>query len=116
MDKEYDPNLPPIASGPYILPRKHQMWVRKELEDMKKAGIIQRSLFPFASPIVIVPRKFPPALPVQETQRFCVDYRKLNALLPLVLGNKSSGVVTLTDSSKIEKCLHTCMIINSFSS
>ena len=29
MDIETDPNLFPIASGPYTLPLKHQEWVRK---------------------------------------------------------------------------------------
>ena len=46
---------------------KHQEWVRKELEDLEKARIIQRSLSLYASPIV-VPRKYPPGSPVQDTK------------------------------------------------
>ena len=61
-----DSNWPAIASKPYILPLKHQEMVRKELEDLEKAGIIQRSLLPYASPIVLVPRKYPPGSPVKE--------------------------------------------------
>ena len=85
MDIETDPNLPPIASKPYTLHLKYQEWVRKELEDLEKAGIIQRILSPHASPIVVVPRKCPPGFPVQESKRLCVNYRMLNAQLPTVL-------------------------------
>ena len=46
MDIETDPNLPSIAPKPYTLPLKHQEWVRKEIEDLKTAGIIQRILSP----------------------------------------------------------------------
>ena len=68
MDIETDPKLPPIASRPYTLPLKHQGWVRKELEDLEKAGIIQRCLSPYASPILIVPQQCPPGSTVQETR------------------------------------------------
>ena len=46
IDIETDPNLPPLASKPYTLPLKYQEWVRKGLEDLEKAGIIQRYLLP----------------------------------------------------------------------
>ena len=52
---------PPGASKPYTL-----------LQDLEKAGIIQRSLFMYASPIGIMPRKCQPGSPVQETKRLCV--------------------------------------------
>ena len=44
---------PPICQRPYNLPLKHADWVRKELETLEKAGIITRSISPWASPIVI---------------------------------------------------------------
>ena len=59
MDIETDPNLLSKASKPYTLPRKYHEWVRKELEDLKKARVIQRSLSPYISPIVLLPRKCP---------------------------------------------------------
>ena len=62
MDIETDPNLPPIASKPYTLPLKHLAWVWKELEDLEEAGIIQRSISHYASPIVILPGKCPVGL------------------------------------------------------
>ena len=56
-DKETNPNLPPIVSKPYTLPLKCKEWVRKELEDLENEGIIQRSLSPYGSPILVVPIK-----------------------------------------------------------
>ena len=38
---------------------------------------------------------------MQETKRLHVDYRTLNAQLPTVLQNKSSGVITFVVLSKI---------------
>ena len=76
---------------------------------MEKAGIIQITLFPYVSPIIAVLRKCPPGSPVQEEKRLSVDYRKVNAQLPTVLGDKSLGVITLDDIPKIDEmlaCLH----------
>ena len=44
---------PPITQKPYTLPLKHAKWVQKELEIWEKAGVIERSVSPWASPIVI---------------------------------------------------------------
>ena len=55
MDKETDPSLPPIAFNCYTPSLKPQMWVRKKLEDLETAGIIQRKLSPYDLPIVVVP-------------------------------------------------------------
>ena len=59
MNKELIHYSPPIASKTDSLLLKHEEWVRKELEDWEKAGIIQKSLSPYASPIVVVLRKCP---------------------------------------------------------
>ena len=45
---------PPITQKPYTLPLKHAEWVQKELEILENAGVIVRSVSPWASPIVIV--------------------------------------------------------------
>ena len=103
MDIETDPKLPLAAPKPSTLPLKYQEWVRKELEDPEKTEIIQRRLSSYASPIVIVARKCLPGSPVQETIRLCVDYRKLNAQLHAVFGNKSSGAITVVDMPKIDE-------------
>ena len=46
---------PPVYQRPYNLPLKHIDWVQKELNTLEKAGVITRSVSPWASPIVIVP-------------------------------------------------------------
>ena len=45
---------PPITQKRYTLPLKHAEWVQKELEILEKAGVIVRSVSPWASPIVVV--------------------------------------------------------------
>ena len=45
---------PPINQKPYTLPLKHTALVQKELEILEKAGMIVRSVSPWASPIVVV--------------------------------------------------------------
>ena len=47
----------PLAQSPYTLPLKHYDWVRKEIETLEKAGVIERSLSPWASPVIVVPKK-----------------------------------------------------------
>ena len=48
----YTGNHPPIASKPYTLPLKHYNWVQREIETLERAGIIERSISPWASPVV----------------------------------------------------------------
>ena len=83
---------PPIYQRPYSLPLKHVEWVTKELEILEKAGVISRSVSPWASPIVIVPKKSEPGEPPRR--RMCVDYRVLNSLLPPVnrAHSKAQGI------------------------
>ena len=94
---------PPICQRPYNLPLKHADWVRKELETLEKAGIITRSISPWASPIVIVPKKTEPDQPPKK--RLCVDYRALNSLIPPVTKahSKAKGVLTLVPLPKIDE-------------
>ena len=69
-----------ITQKPYTLPLKHTEWVQRELEILEKAGVIVRSVSPWASPIVVVLKRTAPGEPPK--QRLCVDYRTLNSLLP----------------------------------
>ena len=46
----------PITQKPNTLPLKHTTWVQRELEILEKAGVIVRSVSPWASPIVVVPK------------------------------------------------------------
>ena len=94
---------PPVCQKPYSLPLKHVEWVQKELEILERAGVIQRSMSPWASPIVIVPKKTEPGEPPRR--RMCVDYRMLNSLLPPVnkAHSKAKGIVTLVPLPKIDE-------------
>ena len=47
----------PITQKPYTLPLKHTTWVQRELEILEKAGVIVRSISPWARPIVVVPKR-----------------------------------------------------------
>ena len=63
----------PLAQSPYMLPLKHYDWVRREIETLEKAGVIERSLSPWASPGIVVPKKSAPDEPPRR--HLCVDYR-----------------------------------------
>ena len=95
---------PPIAQRPYPLALKHADWVKKELLTLEKAGVIVKSISPWASPIVVVPKK---AIAPNEPprRRMCVDYRALNALLPDVkkVGSSAKGVLTFIPLPKIDE-------------
>ena len=56
----------PITQKPYTLPLKHTTWVQRELEILEKAGVIVRSVSPWASPIVVVPKRNAPGEPLNE--------------------------------------------------
>ena len=94
---------PLITQKPYTLPLKHAMWVQKELEILEKAAVIVRSVSPWASPIVIVPKRTAPGEPPKR--RPCVDYRAINSLLPTVKKafSKAKGVLTLVPLPKIDE-------------
>ena len=64
----------PVAQSPYTLPLKHYAWVRKEIETLKKAGVIVKSISPWASPVIVVPKKS--ALDEPPRRRLVIDYRK----------------------------------------
>ena len=48
---------PPVCQRPCTLALKHIQWVQEEIETLERAGIITKSISPWASPIVIVPKK-----------------------------------------------------------
>ncbi|KAK9703188.1 Reverse transcriptase (RNA-dependent DNA polymerase) [Popillia japonica] len=48
-----------------------QKIVDKELDEMLRLGVVQKSSSPWSSPILMIPKK-------DGKYRFCVDYRKLN--------------------------------------
>jgi len=61
----------PIYRKPYLLPHAMQKEVEKELDDMRKLGIIEPSTSSYSSPIVVVRKP-------NGSNRVYVDFRKLN--------------------------------------
>ena len=54
---------PPVCQKLYILPLKHYSWVQQEIETLEQAGVIKKSISPWASPIIVVPKKSAPGEP-----------------------------------------------------
>ena len=66
-------NSPPIKLRARRMPPIHRQEAQQLLQDMLSNDIIQPSSSPWASPVVLVKKK-------DESLRFCVDYRKVNAV------------------------------------
>ena len=95
-------NHSPITSKPYTLPLKHYEWMQREIETLEIAGIIERSISPWASPVVIVPKKSTPGEPPRR--RMCVDYRRINKLQPEVTkADSGKGCISLIPLPKIDE-------------
>ena len=92
-----------FSQRPYTLPLKHAEWVKRELNILEAAGIIVHSVSPWASPIVVVPKRSAPGEP--SKRRMCVDYRALNKLLPPVkkAHSNAKGVLSLVPLPKIDE-------------
>lgn len=64
---------PPIKQHPYRSSFKENEIIQKEVKTMLQNNTIRPSRSPWSSPVVLVTKK-------DGTTRFCVDYRKLNAI------------------------------------
>ena len=92
----------PVAQSLYTLPLKHYEWVRKEIEMLKKAGVIVKSLSPWVSPVIVVPKKS--ALDEPPHSRLLIDYRKTNSLQEQIKrADKSTGCLSLYPLPKIDE-------------
>ena len=94
---------PPVCQKPYTLPLKHYSWVQQEIETLECAGVIRKSISPWASPIVIVPKKSAPGEPPHR--RMCIDFRRLNDLQPEVhhADSQTGGNISLVPLPKINE-------------
>ena len=94
---------PPICQKPYTLALKHYEWVQKEVVQLEWTRIITRSVSPWASPIVIVPKKSAPDEPPRR--HMCINFQRLNALQPAVVkvDSKAKGNLTLHPLPKIDE-------------
>ena len=75
---------PPICQKPYTLLLKHYSWVQQEIETLECAEVIKKSISPWASPIIMVPKTSAPGEPPRC--RMCLDFRKINKLQPKCKG------------------------------
>ena len=80
---------PPCISAPYTIPLKFRPWADNTINKLLEAGMIQRTMSTWASPVIIVPKKGLEVpkdpgtpLPVTAKLRMACDYRKLNKKLP----------------------------------
>ncbi len=64
---------PPIRSKPYRIPLLKRQVVDSAIDEMLKAGIIQRSRSPWSFPLLVVEKK-------DSSQRLVIDFRKLNKI------------------------------------
>lgn len=64
---------PPISQAPYRMNPQKRDFLREEIVNMEKSGIVRKSVSPWASPVVIVDKK-------DGSYRICIDYRKLNKI------------------------------------
>ena len=94
---------PPVCQKLYTLPLKHYSWVQQEIETLEWAGVIKKSISPWASPIVVVPKKSAPGEPPRC--RMCIDFRKLNELQPEVqcADSETGGNISLVPLPKIDE-------------
>jgi len=67
------PDVVPVNTRPYHYSIQHKTKIENQVKQLLEAGHITHSHSPFASPVLLVKNK-------DGQWRFCVDYRKLNAL------------------------------------
>ena len=66
-----------IRSKGYLVPFKARDVMDSEIKEMLELGVIEKSVSPYSSPVVLVPKK-------DGSVRFCIDFRKLNKVTDLM--------------------------------
>lgn len=67
------PGAQPVFVRPYHYAPLLKNEIERQVSDMLQQGLIQKSTSAFASPVLLVKKK-------DQSWRFCVDYRQLNAI------------------------------------
>ena len=62
-----------MQSPPRRIPLQMQMEVNEIIKDMKDQGVIDESTSPWTSPMILIKKN-------DGTMRFCVNFRKINAV------------------------------------
>ncbi|KFD46014.1 hypothetical protein M513_13097 [Trichuris suis] len=63
----------PITCRPYRVSSSERKAIAEQVNEMMRDGIVERSSSPWSFPVVMVQKR-------DSTWRFCVDYRRLNAI------------------------------------
>lgn len=63
----------PVRLRPYRISEQQRQTIDNHVEDLLERDLIEPSVSPWAAPVVLVKKK-------DGTDRFCVDYRRLNAV------------------------------------
>lgn len=63
----------PVNMRPYHHKPEHISEIERQIKELLKEGVIQRSYSPFSSPVILVKKK-------DGSWRLCIDYRHLNAM------------------------------------
>ena len=98
------PGSKPAASKPYNTALKHQEFLKQELKALLESGVIERSMSPYAAPIIVVNCKCKPGAPLKDQKHLVIDYRKLNQQLVTAESaqSKSKGLLALIPTPKIK--------------
>lgn len=64
----------PIRQKPYRVSPTERKVINDQVQEMLRKGVIRESSSPWAAPVILVKKK-------DGTWRFCVDYRRLNAVI-----------------------------------
>ena len=68
----------PVSVRPYTIALKHQPFVEEEIRKLEEAGLIQRSISDWSSPLICVPKKADKEKPEELQLRLVIDYRQVN--------------------------------------
>lgn len=77
----------PIKQHPYRTPIVQRDKIAQLIKQMAQQGIVKPSCSPWASPVVLVPKR-------DGSTRFCMDYRPLNPLVELDPESRAKTVFT----------------------
>ena len=104
MTIDVKPSSKPAASKPYNTALKNQEFLKQELKALLDSVVIERSMSPYAAPIIVVNQKCKPGAPLKEQKHLVIDYQKLNQQLITAESaqNKSKGLLALIPMPKIK--------------
>jgi transposase InsO family protein len=71
-----EPGTQPVNIKPYRLPEAQKQEARRQVEELKRGGIIEESNSPWNSPLLVVKKKADAS--GEEKWRLVIDYRKVN--------------------------------------